>query len=159
VPFLWRLVDVQRHFEFSHRRQWLRLWRYIRYPLVHGSLRCKGAGILDSMEGTLCHHIACSIWGSMLSQKLLVIYCDNLGIVHCVNSGSSKCPHIMELVRLLFSIACKYNFGMRLRHIAGVLNVGPDLLSRLELPRFRVCFPSSDASGTCVPSIELLCNL
>ena len=83
--------------------------------------------------------------------KLLPCSCNNQVVVNCVNNGSSKCPLIMSLIRKLFFVAASFNFDIRLVHIAGMENVGPDLLSRLRLNDFREYCPGADRVGACVP--------
>ena len=97
--------------------------------------------------------VACVIWGPLLSSYLVRFQCDNLAVVSCVNNGSSKCPLIMGLIRKLFFIAATHDFDVRLSHIPGVDNVGPDLLSRLRLADFRKQYPEADRVGACVPSL------
>jgi hypothetical protein len=46
--------------------------------------------------------LACRCWGHLLSGKRVRIQCDNISVVYCVNSGSSKCPLVMQLIRDLF---------------------------------------------------------
>ena len=99
--------------------------------------------------------IACTIWGPNFASKRLTILCDNLAIVYCVNAGSSKCPNIMVLIRALFLLACKYNFELRLTHVPGIENIGPDRLSRLDLIAFRRHDPVSNSVGRRVPYIDL----
>jgi hypothetical protein len=72
------------------------------------------------------------------------IQCDNISVVYCVNSRSSKCPHLMQLVRDIFFACAFFCVDIRLVHIQGVYNVGADLLSRLRVEEFRrVCLWTS----------------
>ena len=89
--------------------------------------------------------IACRIWGNLLTGKRLMLYCDNESVVRIVNSGSSKCLHVMHLVQSLFSVAVDYNFDVRLRHVPGVKNVAADLLSRGELEKFKTIYAGTSA--------------
>jgi hypothetical protein len=97
--------------------------------------------------------IACTLWGSLLTGQLLYINCDNMSIVYCVNSGTSKCPMIMKLIRELFFVAASFHFDVRLKHIPGVDNVGPDRLSRLDLAAFRQACPRADLVGAAVSDL------
>jgi hypothetical protein len=99
--------------------------------------------------------IACTIWGKRFAKQRLRIQCDNMAIVYCVNTGTSKCPKLMVLIRSLFLIACNHNFELRLEHVPGVDNIGPDRLSRLDMSAFRKHAPEADARGELVPVIEL----
>ena len=46
--------------------------------------------------------IACALWGSQWHQKRVQFQCDNASVVAILQSGTSKDPNIMHLVRLLF---------------------------------------------------------
>ena len=80
--------------------------------------------------------VACATWGEKLPGKKILLHCDNSAVVEIVNTGTCRCREIMCLVRGLFSICVKYNFDIKLQHIAGVSNIAADSLSRLDLGRF-----------------------
>jgi hypothetical protein len=84
--------------------------------------------------------VACRSWGELLLGKKLLLYCDNESVVNIVNSGTSKCQRVMQLVRSLFFLAVRYNFDIRLRHVPGVDNTAADLLSRNRLNEFLSTF-------------------
>ena len=46
----------------------------------------------------------------------MIIHCDNMGAVAVVNSGSSKVPQIMHLLRCLFFIRAHFNLSVRAVH-------------------------------------------
>jgi hypothetical protein len=62
--------------------------------------------------------MACRIWGALLRGRRILIYCDNQSVVAIVNSGTSKCPLVMHLIRALYSIAVDHNFDVKLRSCA-----------------------------------------
>jgi hypothetical protein len=95
--------------------------------------------------------VSCRIWGHAWSTKRVLIECDNQTIVHSVNNGSSKNPNIMSLIRDLFFIGSYFTFDIRLKHLPGVRNVGPDLLSRLKIIQFKQTFPGANANPTPIP--------
>ena len=97
--------------------------------------------------------IACTLWRGFLTGRKIRIHCDNMAVVSCVNSGTSKCIHIMKLIRQPFFVAASYGFDVRLNHIAGNDNVGPDRLSRLDLNAFRVACPGADVCGASVSTL------
>jgi hypothetical protein len=99
--------------------------------------------------------MSCVIWGNLLTGKLVKFHCDNMSVVSCVNSGSSKCPLIMKLICKLFHTAVKFNFDIRMFHVAGILNIAPDRLSRLNLKAFRLHCPRADLLGAFVPDLGL----
>ena len=88
--------------------------------------------------------VACRVWGHLLASRRVLVDCDNLAMVHSVNKGTSKNPHIMALVRDLYFVCSFFSFDLRLRHLAGIHNIGPDLLSRLNLKKFHATFPLAD---------------
>ena len=88
--------------------------------------------------------VACRVWGHALSSKRVMIECDNMAVVYSVNNGTSKNQPIMTLIRDLFFVCSFYSFDVKLKHVAGILNIGPDLLSRLKLEQFKERFPAAD---------------
>ena len=77
--------------------------------------------------------VACSIWHLFLAGKRLQFWCDNQSVVSIINSGHSKVPRIMELVRKLVLLSRQHNFLVRARHVPGVSNEVADALSRFQM--------------------------
>jgi hypothetical protein len=96
--------------------------------------------------------VSCRVWGRAWSSKRVLIECDNLAIVHSVNNGTSKNHNIMSLIRDLFFVGSHFAFDIRLKHLPGVTNVGPDLLSRLRFTQFHQTFPEADKLAAHVPA-------
>jgi hypothetical protein len=92
--------------------------------------------------------VSCRVWGHHFASKRVLIECDNLAIVHSVNNGTSKNHNIMTLIRDLFFIGCFFSFDVRLTHVPGVLNIGPDLLSQLKFSEFHKQFPDAELTPT-----------
>ena len=88
--------------------------------------------------------VACAIWHvhPLLAGKRLQFLCDNLSVVSIINSGHSKTPRIMDLVRRLVLLSIQHNFAMRPRHVPGVSNEIADTLSRFQMQRFRALPPT-----------------
>ena len=61
----------------------------------------------------------------------------------------------MSLIRDLFFVGSFFSFDVRLKHVPGVLKVGPDLLSRLKIDEFLKAFPDADLAPTTVPDAYL----
>jgi hypothetical protein len=95
---------------------------------------------------------ACACWGELWAGKKIHLHCDNAAVVFCVNSGNSKNAAVMSLIRQLYFIAASCAFDIRLVHVPGAGNVGPDLLSRARLLDFRVRFPEFEDAPTYIPS-------
>ena len=77
--------------------------------------------------------------------------CDNISVVFCVNSGSSKCCDLICLVRDLFFVCAFFCIDIRLFHVPGVQNIGPDMLSRGRVSEFRALFSDACQSATPIP--------
>ena len=95
--------------------------------------------------------VACSIWHPFLAGKRLQFWCDNESVVSIINSGHSKVPRIMELVRKLVLLSMQHNFLVRARHVPGVSNEVADALSRFQMQRFRALAPDADQSPCIIP--------
>lgn len=92
--------------------------------------------------------MAMTVWAPSLASQSLLFHCDNQSVVRILTSGSSKCRHIMSLVRYLFFIRAKFNIVLRSVHIPGILNSASDALSRLQVQRFRKLVPDTDLLPT-----------
>ncbi len=51
-------------------------------------------------------------WGPLWKNASVTVYCDNLGAVAGVNSGYSKIPRIMHLLRCLFFLRAQFNIEL-----------------------------------------------
>ena len=78
--------------------------------------------------------LACAVWGRGFTNSSVVVHCDNLGAVALVNSGYSRVPQIMQLLRCLFFIRAYYQFDVWAVHVPGVENTLADAISRNNLP-------------------------
>lgn len=96
--------------------------------------------------------VAVFSWGEAWKNKQLVLYTDNLAIVHVWSSGSCRCPNIMHLVRFLFFYTAEHNINLLVRHIKGQHNTYADLLSRLQVQHFKHLCPEAEADPTPIPS-------
>ena len=95
--------------------------------------------------------VACAIWFPHFSGKRIQFWCDNESVVAIINSGHSKSPRIMDLVRFLVLISMKHNFFVRARHVPGVRNNIADALSRFQDARFRAAAPTADRIPCTIP--------
>ena len=90
-------------------------------------------------------------WGSSWSGKRVVFVTDNKPITQIWCSGTSRSPHLMNLVRKLFLFAACHNFSISLKHIFGHYNPIADALSRFQVNRFRSLMPTADETRTQIP--------
>ena len=87
------------------------------------------------------------IW-STLRIRLL---CDNQAVVHCIVTGTSRCPHLMSLLRNLFLLAARHNFNISAQHIQGIHNNIADLLSCFLMQDFRTQAPLASPHPCPIP--------
>ena len=77
------------------------------------------------------------VWIDRLSNLRVIIYCDNEAVVHMVNNSSSSCKFCMVLLRKLTLKSLLHNTRIFARHIKGSRNIFSDLLSRLQINKFK----------------------
>ena len=100
--------------------------------------------------------VAAQVWGSSWETLRVVVLCDNASVVGAINKGYSKVPLIGDMIRVLIYYSMHYNFLLRAEHIPGKLNVLSDLLSRLQVPRFRELAPAAEEHPVELPESPLL---
>ena len=99
--------------------------------------------------------MAITMWAPFLTSKSILFHCDNQAVVRILASGSSKCRHIMSLVRYLFYTCAKFNIVLKAVHIPGILNSAFYALSRLQVQRFRKLVPDANLKPTPVFPLHL----
>ena len=77
--------------------------------------------------------LACAVWGKSLKNARVTVHCDNLGTVALVNSGYSKVPQMMHLLRCLFFIRAHFQIQLWAVHVPGIENTLADAISRNNL--------------------------
>ena len=77
--------------------------------------------------------VACRLWGHLWSRQKLLVQCDNEGVTHAVNKGRSRVPFMQAALRRLWLEEARHGFTIRCKHIPGISNTLPDLLSRCHL--------------------------
>lgn len=99
--------------------------------------------------------LACAVWHQDFEKSRVVVHCDNLGTVAVVNSGYSRVPQIMQLLRCLFFIRAHFQMDLWAVHIPGVENTLADAISRNNLPLLYSQVPGSQDRQS-PPSSQLL---
>lgn len=94
---------------------------------------------------------ACVVWGPSWKGKRLLFHCDNLAVVDTWKKGSCRNKRVMALIRLILSLAARFNFILYIQHIPGVDNSIADALSRLQMSRFRQLAPNATEKPVQVP--------
>ena len=92
---------------------------------------------------------ACSVWGSQWSVQTVQAYCDNEAAVVVLNTGYSRDPQIMHLLRCLFFIKAHFQMEIKVSHIPGIENTQTDAISRDFLPG-----PGTQAQHQSVPVVS-----
>ena len=95
--------------------------------------------------------VTAHLWGSAWARLRVQFSCDNLAVVQVLNTGTSKSPEVMHLLRSLTLVACRHNFVFTVIHTPGRVNVAADALSRLHLQEFRRLVPDSSPLPRPIP--------
>ena len=85
--------------------------------------------------------LALLLWGNQLSNRCVEFHCDNIAVVQILNKFSSRDTTIMILVRKIVLICMINNIQFKLKHVPGILNTVPDLLSRLQVDKAKQLAP------------------
>ena len=92
--------------------------------------------------------IAAKTWGHSWTGKRIIVRSDNTGAVTAINTGACRQEIMIELIRELWFICCTHSFEIRAIHVAGVVNVDADDLSRGAIDKFRQNNPTANSSPT-----------
>ena len=95
--------------------------------------------------------VAAIMWGENWRGRSVLARCDNAAVVGIINSGSSRNPKAMHLMRCLTFLSARWQFRIRAAHIRGVDNILADALSRNNLTLFRMLFPQAEPQPAPVP--------
>ena len=87
---------------------------------------------------------AAAAWGHLWHRKRILFHCDATAAVCSMNSGTSRSPAIMTLVRGLHALCAQHNFDFRSAHIPGARNVAADALSRDAMQEFFRVRPTAN---------------
>lgn len=96
--------------------------------------------------------VALQIWGENLRNKKIRFHCDNMAVVHIINSMTSKSEQVMCLVRLLTVRCLETNTIIKASHVPGFKNKICDALSRLQLSKFRSLARDADPEPEPIPA-------
>ena len=96
--------------------------------------------------------IATAVWGRNWAGKTIRALCDNMAVVHIIQTRQSKEPNAMHLLRCLALIECSFQFSLVSRHIPGRHNDLADALSRDNLPHFLAHHPQAQSTPTPIPA-------
>ena len=100
--------------------------------------------------------VAAYTFGREWQQKKIMFVCDNQSVNSILRKGRSRCHHIMKLMRTLTWLALTNNFYFSSSYIESKKNVYADLLSRLQVEKFKELRPDADPQPTPSPSPDNL---
>jgi hypothetical protein len=95
--------------------------------------------------------VAAHVWGCQWQRLQVEFLSDNVAVVAVINSGTSRDPLSMHLLRRLVLVACQFHFSISARHVPGRHNAAADFLCRSRLQDFRRCHPAADPDPDIVP--------
>ena len=91
-------------------------------------------------------------WGSFWSRQKILFHCDNQAVVDIWSRGSTRAPHLMALVRLLYFCASNYNINVCVIHVPGVCNNIADSPPRFQMENFRKLAPEANLLPDRIPA-------
>ena len=94
---------------------------------------------------------AVHMFGELIRNKKVLFHCDNMAVCEIMNSQSSRCPRIMDLVRPLVLACLELNVTFKVQHLAGCKNSIADALSRFQMDVFYRVAPRAAPSSTPIP--------
>ena len=101
--------------------------------------------------------MAAVIWGHQWSKKRIIFKCDNLGTVHILCKGRSKCSSIMLLMGRLTWCATTSNFRFNTEIIPDIKKSIRDAILRFQEERFRQLAPDAEKDPVpCIPYQEII---
>ena len=99
--------------------------------------------------------MAMAIWGPQWHNKSILSRCDNEAVVCILNTGTSKDPTVMGLMRCLHFITAKFNILLSAVHLAGKANGLADALSRNNHTLFLDNYPPANRKPSPIPAALL----
>ena len=94
------------------------------------------------------------VWGPTWRGKKVLLHTDNEAATFLWERirKSTKCSHLMQVVRKMYLVSTKNEFALSLQNISGSDNKLADLLSRLQVDAFHQMSPNADEHPTQLPS-------
>ena len=77
--------------------------------------------------------VALKLWAGKVALRRVTLHCDNLASVHTLNSGRTRDPIMLHILREIAFICTQVNCHIRAVHLPGMENRLADRLSRLHL--------------------------
>lgn len=95
--------------------------------------------------------LALHIWGEALQKKQIILFVDNMPLVHILNKQSSRSDRVMSFLRSLILVTLQHNIQFKAQHILGIDNKIADAISRKQWDFFRRIAPNADKDPQPIP--------
>ena len=82
--------------------------------------------------------VAIHLWACKLENRREVIFCNDLSVVHMVNSANASCKNCPILLRAIALKSLRHNVRFFLKHIVGEKNKWADWLNHNKVRKFLV---------------------
>lgn len=92
-------------------------------------------------------------WASTIQHNKLVVLTDSSTATAVLSSGSSHCPHLSSLARLMWVAATTHNIELRVFHIPRELNSEADLLSKNDSNGFLRAVPTASRQPSVIGTL------
>lgn len=96
--------------------------------------------------------LAVYLWREKFSGKRIQFDCDNMAVVHILNSKTAKSERVMVLVRSIVRWSLTHSFHINALHVSSADNGIADSISRKQWQRFKRLAPGADPQSTAVPT-------
>ena len=134
---------------------WGEVWFQLQWPQSYETHELKLKQESITFKEIVPIVIACAVWGPAWATKSVTVHCDNEGAVAVVNSGYSRIPPIMHMLRCLFFIRAYYQITLRAVHVPGRENDLADAISRNNLSVLFSQVPQAINGTVIVPPMLL----
>ena len=91
------------------------------------------------------------LFGPTWANSIVRLHTDNMSTMVAVNKQTSKSASMMVLIRRLVMLLVKFNIHLRSQHVAGALNILPDLISRFRVSTTLLNEYNMDLHPTDIP--------
>lgn len=145
-------TDASGHFGCGAFCSGTQAWFQLQWPQSYARdwVRLKEESI--ALKELLPIILACAIWGKEWVGRTVTVHCDNLGVVALVNSGYSRIPQLMHLLRCLFFIRARFQLDVWAVHVPGVENGLADAISRNNLHVLHLQVQDAASRQVTIPS-------
>ena len=91
-------------------------------------------------------------WGKDWRDMEVVIFTDNKPITQIWHTGATQNRDVMVIIRKLFYFLAHRNVNIKLEHVYGYKNIKADLLSRLQVLKFKETARDAEEEATPIPA-------